>query len=129
MDKRPPALFQFSRAPRVRRAVILRALARGIIVGTLLEYALVERIRHDCESLFDDRLVPAATLFHLGDQMYLKRRLLQTYLDNASEVDTQQLHYEMGQHDAQLVALLESFRQTYLVADESQLLQEFERAL
>jgi len=129
MNSSLPASSSPSGPTRFRLAVVLLTMFCVVIAGKLLEDSLIERLRHDCASLFDDRLVPATTLFHLGDQMYLKRHLLQDYLDEAPGVDVKKIHYEMGQHDARLEGLIEQFQQTYLVEEESQLLQDFRKTL
>lgn len=129
VDKRLPASFRQRRGTHLRLAALLLALACAIVVGKLFEESLIERLRYDCTSLFDDRLVPAMTLFHLADQMHLKHRLLSDYLDAAPGADAKQLYYEMGRHDAELARLTEKIQQTYLVEDESALLQDFRDAV
>ncbi|MCA9582751.1 MAG: MCP four helix bundle domain-containing protein [Myxococcales bacterium] len=129
MEKGFFASISLSGPTRLRLAAVLLAMFCAIIVGKLVEDSLIARLQHDCESLFDDRLVPATALFHLGDQMHLKHRLLDDYLENPPAIDSQKLHYAMGQHDARLAGLIERIEQTYLVEEESQLFHAFQKSL
>jgi hypothetical protein len=113
---------------RFRLAVVLLAMFLVLVAGKLWEDALVERLRGDCSSLFADRLLPATTLFHLGDEMHLKQRTLER-LVSGSGVDVAEVQYQLGKHDARLEMLTHDIEQTYLVVDESRHLQAFRAAL
>ena len=118
-----------SAAGRFRLAVVLLMMCAALVGGKLLEESMVERLGRDCGSLFADRLIPATMLFHLSDQMHLKQRVLQRYLEGDAEVDAGKVRYELGQHDARLAMITEQFLKTYLVGDESRHLQDFRKAL
>lgn len=118
-----------SKGGRVRLTVILLLMCTTILGAQILEDAILENVKSECDSLFRDRLVPAVALFHLGDEIHSKRRLLEGYLHGNTKLDANQLRFELGKSEARIEQGVSSIRATLLVKAESTLLAELEGAL
>lgn len=115
------------RAAAARLAIVLMAMVMTILAGKIWEDTYLESLRDDCGFLFRDRLIPAATLFHLSDQVHTKRETLEEFLSGQSDETPPRVDYRLGQHDAAIMGAIEQIEKTYLVDEESRLLGEFPR--
>lgn len=116
-------------ASRFRLAVVLLLMFATILAGKFWEDAYIASLERDCGSLFTDRLMPATTLYYLGDRFHDKRETLEAYLDGALEPGEPSLDYRLGQSDAAIEGLLHDIQQTYLVAEESIALSALREAI
>ncbi|MFO7567113.1 MAG: MCP four helix bundle domain-containing protein [Enhygromyxa sp.] len=121
-------------APVVRLRRHRLAMMLGVFVLLILGSAVWERsymrvIEDSCTSMYDDRLVPATSLFHLSDQVHTRRLVLEEHLLGHGELDLAQVHYELGRLDGGIAASIAEIERTYMVEDESQLLHEFRAQL
>lgn len=114
---------------RFRLAVVLLVMFVTILAGKFWEGIYVENLRHDCGSLFQDRLLPAVTLFHLMDEIHTKRETLEEYLHHEPDDSKSSIDYRLGEHDAAINHLVHEIEKTYLVDRESRLLVELRAAL
>lgn len=115
------------RAAAARLAIVLIVMVVTILAGKLWEDVYVENLRKDCGSLFRDRLIPAATLFHLSDQIHTKRATLEEFLGGQLDESAQKVDYHLGRHDAAILRAIEEIEKTYLVDEESRLLGELRK--
>lgn len=113
-----------NRQAAARLAIVLLVMVATILIGKEWEDVHIESLRDDCSSLFQDRLVPAATLFKLNDEFHSKRATLDDYLDGQTNESEKPIDYRLGQHDAAISAGLKEIEGTYLVAEESRRLGE-----
>lgn len=101
-----------------------------VIVGTTYwERSYVGAMQDSCESMYEDRLMPAALLFHLADRVHTRRLVLEEYLAGQSDYDAARVHHELGRLDAGIAAAIESIERTHLVEAESKLLGSFKSQL
>ncbi|PRQ05232.1 MCP four helix bundle domain-containing protein [Enhygromyxa salina] len=115
---------------RQNRLAMLLTIFVLLILGSLLwERSYMRVLEDSCTSMHDDRLVPATSLFHLNDQVYSRRLVLEEHLLGHGGGDLAQVHYELGRLHGGIVASVAEIERTYLVDDESQLLREFEGQL
>jgi Four helix bundle sensory module for signal transduction len=112
------------RVAAARLAIVLVVMTATILAGKLWEDVYVENLRDDCGSLFEDRLIPATTLFHLNDQVHLKRQTFEEFLNGHLNESEQKIEYLLGQHDAKIVSAMQEIEKTYLVDEESHLLSQ-----
>jgi hypothetical protein len=117
------------RLRRQRLAMMLGAFVLLILGSVVWERSYVREIEDSCTSMYDDRLIPATSLFHLGDQVYARRLVLEEHLLGHGELDLAQVHYELGRLDGGIAATIAEIERTHLVEDESQLLGEFRAQL
>ncbi|HLT40140.1 MAG TPA: MCP four helix bundle domain-containing protein [Enhygromyxa sp.] len=115
---------------RRHRLAMLLGVFMLLILGSLVwERSYMQVIEDSCASMHDDRLVPATSLFHLGDQVHTRRLVLEEHLLDHGELELAQVHYELGRLDGGIAASLAEIERTYLVEDESELLDEFRAQL
>lgn len=107
---------------RFRLAGLLLVMTAAILAGKFWEDFYIDSLRHDCGSLFRDRLVPATTLFHLSDEFHDKRHTLVAHLSSADAQREPSIDYEMGRLDATIDRLVVEIENTFLVDEESRLL-------
>jgi hypothetical protein len=118
-----------SRGATLRLAALLLVITLSIVASKVGEDHFVESLRHDCSSLFSDRLIPATTLFHLSDTVYRKRDALLQHLRHGSTSTPHGTEYQLGQHDATIEHHIAAIEKTYLVADETRLLHTLRTSL
>lgn len=118
-----------SAGAKFRLAAVLLFTFTAILGSKFWEDSYIESLRRDCGSMFQDRLLPATTLFHLSDEIHTKRHTLEGYLRSADANRDSAIEYEMGKHDAAIEHWVGQIEQTYLVAEESRLLNELKATL
>lgn len=101
-----------------------------LILGTTLwARSYVDVMRDSCESMYNDRLMPAAAVFHLSDQIHTRRMVLEEHLAGYGEYDDSQVHYELGRLDSKIAEIILQIEQTKLVDAEGKLLSEMKARL
>ncbi len=114
----------FDRTAAARLAIVLTVMVVTILTGKFWEDTYVKNLRDDSGSLFRDRLIPAATLFHLIDQVHSKRETLEEFLGGEMDESQHTVEYRLGLHDAAIMGAIEAIEETYLVDEESRRLEE-----
>jgi len=117
-----------NRGAAIRLAALLLVIASSIVASKIGEEYFIRTLRKDCNSLFADRLVPATTLFELSDAIYRKRDALIEHLRKTPSGD-EDLQYRLGAHDVIIEHHTNAIEKTYLVADETRLLQQLHGSL
>jgi hypothetical protein len=129
MSKAPKLQLLGPKASRFRLAVVLLLMFATILGGKFWEDIYVENLRFDCGSLYRDRLMPAVILFRLGDEIHNKREALEEHLHGDEGSAGTSLDYRLGQHDAAIQGHIDQIKRTYLVDEESRLLEQLQNAL
>jgi len=120
---------------RFRLAGLLLVMTVAILASKVLEERYIDSLREDCASLFRDRLIPATTLFHLSDDIHRKRHILVRHLSSGvdeghgSAGHDRPTEYTMGRRDASIGRLVVAIENTYLVDEESRLLEALKTTL
>lgn len=118
-----------SRGATLRLAALLVVITMSIVASKVGEDHFVQSLRNDCGSLFSDRLMPAAMLFHLSDSVYRKRDDVMRHVRQGAQADVKGIQYKLGQHDATIEQHIAAIEKTYLVDAETQLLRKLRASL
>lgn len=118
-----------SRGATIRLAALLLVITLSIVASKIGEDHFVQSLRHDCGSLFSDRLIPATTLFQLSDAIYQKRDAVIRHVRSSNVTDPKSIEYRLGQHDATIEQHISAIEKTYLVDDETRLLRKLRDSL
>jgi hypothetical protein len=113
----------------LRLAALLIVITLSLVASKLAEDHFVQNLRKDCSSLFNDRLIPATTLFHLSDAVYRKRDALVQHLRDPSAGASKSIDYQLGQQDAVIDQHIDTIERTYLVEAETQWLRKLHDSL
>jgi Four helix bundle sensory module for signal transduction len=110
---------------RNKPALLLLVIVITILASNFLEKKLITDMGKSISSIYEDRLVPAAGLFHIHDLMFTKRLALEAYLLNPEEQSRQEVSRQMVRCNARIDSLIQAYEETYLVEEESRKLKEF----
>lgn len=110
-------------------ALMLSLIVLLILGSTFWERSYVGVMKDSCASMYDDRLMPAAALFHLSDQIHNRRLVLEEHLGGYGRLDVNQVHHELGRLEAGIAAAIAQIDGTRLVEAESKLLDELKAQL
>lgn len=109
-------------------ALLLTIIVLVILAGSFWERSLFTTINNSFLSIYKDRLIPAAEMFHVNDLMYHKRLLLENHLSKT--VDNQSnLQAQLAVHNARIDSILAAFETTYLVDEESSALEHLKNRI
>lgn len=113
---------------KIRLAIALAVMMLFIIIFSLIESYNVSRITKSFNSMYEDRLIPAADLYSISEQIHNKRDDLFNYLftDNGDQKDIGKL---IGHTNKKLDTLIKKFENTLLVKDENSHLQRLKENL
>lgn len=113
---------------KIRLAIALAVMMLFIIIFSLIESYNVSRITKSFNSMYEDRLIPAADLYSISEQIHNKRDDLFNYLftDNRDQKDIGKL---IGHTNKKLDTLIKKFENTLLVKDENSHLQRLKENL
>jgi hypothetical protein len=98
-----------------------------ILGGMFIEKLLVTRLNVSFSSIYKDRLVPAAEIFHINDLMYSKKFRMETFLLQSGLQPA--ASQDLAEINQQLDSILHAYEMTYLVETESQTLNTFKAKL
>ena len=119
----------YSIQQKSKTALLLMVVVATILGCNFLENKFFTDINKSVSSIYNDRLIPAAELFHVNDLMYKKRLILEKYLVNPAQQDYRMVKRELANHNAQIDSIVLSFEATYLVDEETASLQHFKKSV
>jgi hypothetical protein len=106
-------------------ALLLLVIVVTIVASNFLEKKFITDMGKSMSSIYKDRLVPSAGLFHINDLMFTKRLLLEEYLLNPDEHGREEVRRQLQICNARIDSLLQAYEGTYLVEEESRQLMDF----
>lgn len=112
----------FSVRPKYEMALSLLVLVIILLCGVLLERSFFSRVNEASTSIYNDRLVPSAAVYHLSDHITQRFFIADEYLKNyplKSHEVTRQLSF----HEQQMDSIILEFKETYLINSESKSLE------
>lgn len=112
--------WMYGVSDKVRAAVFLLLTGVLLLAGNVWLRSLLASTSHSFLSIYNDRLVPAAELFHVNDLMYSKRILIEKALAKHPEgtrLDGDAAD-QLGKYNHQLDSIIAAYETTYLVAEE-----------
>lgn len=107
----------YSSRQKTRAALLLMGIVITIVAGTLWEKSLITTMNNSFSTLYKDRLIPAAALFHINDLLHTKRLILEKQKSGSAQVEV--LQEELAQYNAQIDSIISDYEETYLVDEES----------
>ncbi|MGV3587835.1 MAG: MCP four helix bundle domain-containing protein [Adhaeribacter sp.] len=112
-----------------KTALLLLAIVVTIMGSNFLEKKYFTDINQSVSSIYNDRLIPAAELFHANDIMYKKRLALEKYLVNPASQDFKLIKKQLAAHNSQIDSIILAYEATYLVDEESTSLDHFKASV
>ena len=119
----------YSIQQKSKTALLLLAVVVTILGSNFLEKKYFTDINKSVSSIYNDRLIPAAELFHANDIMYKKRLVLEKYLINPANQDFGLIKKQLAAHNAQIDSIILAYEATYLVDEESTSLGHFKTSV
>lgn len=110
-------------------ALMLLLMVAVVVGSTYWERSYVGAMQDSCSSMYEDRLMPAALLFHLADQVHTRRLVLEEHLAGQSDYAVGQVYHELGRLDAGITGAIARIERTHLVEAESKLLNDLKAQL
>jgi len=102
---------------KLKAALLLLGIMFLVVLFNLIERHNIEEMNRSVNSIYKDRLLPAADIFHLTDNLYSKRVLMEQYLIS-EDVDVLELQKSLDMRDKNIDELVRQFEKTYLVDKE-----------
>jgi len=102
---------------KLKAALLLLGIMFLVVLFNIIERHNIEEMNRSVNSIYKDRLLPAADIFHLTDNLYSKRVLMEQYLISEN-VDVHELQKSLNMHDRNIDELIRQFEKTYLVDKE-----------
>lgn len=121
--------WAYSIQPKIKAALLLAIICLAVLINMLFERKNISNINESFVSIYEDRLLPATYVFKMTDHLYQKRLILEPYFRETPDKDVYQDRRQISDHNEALDTLLKDFEATYLVENEDQSLQDFEREL
>ena len=112
-----------------KTALLLLAVVITILGSNFLEKKYFTDINKSVSSIYNDRLIPAAELFHANDIMYKKRLVLEKYLANPANQDCGLVKKQLTNHNDQIDSIILAYEASYLVDEESTSLHHFKSSV
>lgn len=119
----------YSIQQKSKTAYLLLAVVVTILGSNFLEKKFFTDINQSVSSIYNDRLIPAAELFHANDIMYKKRLALEKYLVHPANQDFGLVKKQLAAHNAQIDSIILAFETSYLVDEESVSLRHFKASV
>ncbi len=109
---------------KIKAALLLAVIMFAVILTNLVERNNIGKISDTFSSIYQDRLIPAADIFYITENLYSKRLLMEQHLTAHTPADDTYLQARLHEHCYQIDSLLSEFEKTYLVSNESRLLMD-----
>lgn len=106
---------------RIKAAIVLAILMTGIIISNFFERKILKSNKQAIESIYEDRLKPATSIFEMRQMMANRIFLLERYATD--ELYSQDiLKSDLHNIDTEFNQLMSDYEKTYLVPEEEQFL-------
>lgn len=120
--------WAFAVQRKIRLAIMLAVMMLFVILFSLLESYNINRIAKSFNSIYEDRLIPAADLYAIADEIDNNRNQLFTFLftDHVSQAELRQ-HFQVS--NKTLDSLISKYESTFLIKEETNYLQNLKKNL
>lgn len=112
---------------KVKLMLAMILLAGLLFIANAYEKQQMESIDESFLSIYEDRLVPAVSIFEIQDRLYRKRELLREMLQSGGGAATVQASIDSCNRE--IAALLTAYKKTYFQGNETDFLRAFETGL
>lgn len=113
---------------KTKIAILLFGVMACTILIRILEDKSIKNMNASFISLYNDRLIPATDLFYLAENIYAKRYILGTLIEQP-KLAPQNLVSRLKKHNSNINALLNKYEKTFLTPQEKQNLNELKKKL
>ncbi|WP_417592823.1 MCP four helix bundle domain-containing protein [Owenweeksia hongkongensis] len=112
----------FAVQSKFKIAFVLLVMVTIILGAALLERKFFTDVHISSASIYNDRLIPATALFHIGDNCYQKKLIIEDLFDTSSPLSDDSKKEIQHYSDANDSIIL-AFENTYLTEKEDKTLQ------
>jgi hypothetical protein len=99
------------------------------ILIRILEDKSVKNMNESFISLYNDRLVPAMDLYHIVENLYARRNIIESVLYTKAEAYQLDLRGNLARYNRNIDSLVNKYEKTYLVQQEKVQLQDLKKNL
>jgi hypothetical protein len=99
------------------------------ILIRILEDKSVKNMNESFISLYNDRLVPAMDLYHIVENLYARRNIIESVLYTKAEAYQLDLRGNLARYNRNIDSLVNKYEKTYLVQQEKVQLQDLKNNL
>jgi hypothetical protein len=99
------------------------------ILIRILEDKSVKNMNESFISLYNDRLVPAMDLYHIVENLYARRNIIESVLYTKAEAYQLDLRGNLVRYNRNIDSLVNKYEKTYLVQQEKVQLQDLKKNL
>lgn len=110
-------------------AIFLFGVMACTLLIRVLEDKSIKEMNNAFISMYNDRLIPATDLFYLAENLYAKRYLLETMVEEKLPDIRIELIKKLGVHDANINTLVAKYEKTFLTTQEKKYLEELKSQL
>lgn len=114
---------------KTKIALFLFGVMVCIILIRVLEDKSIREMNKAFVSMYNDRLIPATDLFYLAENLYAKRYLLESIIENNDGRANVAQIKKLGSHDQNINDLLTKYEKTFLTPQEKKYLDELKALL
>ncbi len=114
---------------KIKLALLLTLFMVVVLLSNFLERSNFSSIDESVESIYADRLVPSAYIFHLTDHLYRRRLILQAHFSGEAPNPPEVCKKRLWAHALAMDTLINDFELTYLVGNEEAILDDFKKEL
>lgn len=121
-------IYELSPRKRWRLILLLFSVMFVLLASGMIENYNLQRVNEDVSSLYADRLIPASQIYYITEYLFEKRVILESIQD-PEQVDENTLIDQLRDKNDELDSLTTDYYQTYLVKDEAEHVQAFDKNL
>jgi hypothetical protein len=121
--------FAYSIQQKVKIAVLLFFIMTCSILIRILEDKSVKNMNESFISLYNDRLVPAMDLYHIVENLYARRNIIESVLYTNVQAHQLDLRGNLARYNRNIDSLVNKYEKTYLVQQEKVQLQDLKKNL
>lgn len=121
--------FAYSLKQKVKIAVLLFFIMTCSVLIRILEDKSVKNMNESFITLYNDRLIPAMDLYHIVENLYARRNIIESVLYSSSAAEDLNLKQHLGRYNHNIDSLLKKYEKTYLVQQEKVQLQDLKENL
>lgn len=110
----------YSLKQKLKIAMLLFFIMTCSILITILEEKSVKNMNESFISMYNDRLVPALDLFHVLQNVYMKKSFVEDLLYTRKDFNTKQVQTQVERLNVKIDSLIRKYEQTTLVKQEKQ---------
>ncbi len=121
--------FKHTIKQKSKIAIFLFGVMACTLLIRVLEDKNIKAMNNAFVSMYNDRLIPATDLFYLAENLYAKRYLIETMVEEKSPAAKVNLIKELGVHDANINTLMAKYEKTFLTQQEKKYLEELKAQL